>query len=252
MGKKEQRTNVQYGFGSTQSARRASLWHCIPCASVDYHWRVVFAKLLQATRNANSSLTVFLTANRCRLRTANSSCLSASLCQDSISPDWSLLLSVVDWPSASPFTNCLLWAPFSFTGVPLPTDLASLGSAFPPTSGLVGDLDSKPFVWFRTSTNKGIICLADHPHRVTIAQMELDLVFFLGTVHIIRVAIICDYIYIIINVCACVCMCVTQTLKSHIINNFALSWSSSDSTFWRITIVCWLVVWLILTAYQPV
>ena len=45
----------------------------------------ICAKLLQATRNANSSLTVFLTADRCRHRTANSSCLSSSLPLDSIS-----------------------------------------------------------------------------------------------------------------------------------------------------------------------
>ena len=69
-------------------------------------------RLQQATRNADSSLTVFLTADRCRLRTANSSCLSSSLPLDSISPCWSLLLSVVDCPSASPFANCLLWVPF--------------------------------------------------------------------------------------------------------------------------------------------
>ena len=42
-------------------------------------------KLLQATRNANSSLTVFFTADHCRLRTANSSCLSSSLPLESIS-----------------------------------------------------------------------------------------------------------------------------------------------------------------------
>ena len=49
VGEKEQRTNEQYELGSTQSVRRASLWHCIPCASVDYRWRVVlrnFYKLL--------------------------------------------------------------------------------------------------------------------------------------------------------------------------------------------------------------
>ena len=169
VGEKEQRTNEQYGFVSTQSARRARLRHCIPCASVDYRWRVVFAKLLQATRNANSSLTVFLTADRCRLRTVNS-CLSSSLPLDSISPDWSLLLSVVDCPSASPFANCLLWVPF-FNCL-LWRSLAHCSHfsricLSSPTSGLVGDLDSKPFVWFRAKTDKGIVCLADHLHSVT-------------------------------------------------------------------------------------
>ena len=36
-----------------------------------------------------------------------------SLLLDPISCRWSLLLSVVDCPSASPFANCLLWVPFS-------------------------------------------------------------------------------------------------------------------------------------------
>ena len=45
----------------------------------------ICAKLQQATRNANSSFDVFLTADRCRLWTANSFCLSSSLPLDSIS-----------------------------------------------------------------------------------------------------------------------------------------------------------------------
>ena len=36
-----------------------------------------------------------------------------------------------------------------------------------PTSGLVGDLESKPFVWFCAKIDKGIVCLVDHPHSVT-------------------------------------------------------------------------------------
>ena len=45
----------------------------------------ICARLPQATKNANSSLTVFLTADRCWLRTVNSSCLSSSLPLHSIS-----------------------------------------------------------------------------------------------------------------------------------------------------------------------
>ena len=30
-----------------------------------------------------------------------------------------------------------------------------------------GDLDSKPIVWFRAKTDKGIVCLANHPQNVT-------------------------------------------------------------------------------------
>ena len=51
---------------------------CIPCASVDYRRRVFFAKLLQATRNVNSSW---------------------------LFPHSFLLLTVVDCLSVSPFAN---------------------------------------------------------------------------------------------------------------------------------------------------
>ena len=95
----------------------------------------IYAKLLQATRNANSSLTVFLTAYGLYLTTT------------------ALFCCIVD---------CLL-------RLPSPNHLSGflfklLSSN---TSGLVGDLESKPFVWFRAKTDKGIICLADHPHSVT-------------------------------------------------------------------------------------
>ena len=68
--------------------------------------------------------------------------------------DWSLLLSVADCPSASPFANYL--SGFSQNCLSYPT------------SGLVRDLESKPFVWFRAKTDKGIVCLADHLHSVTV------------------------------------------------------------------------------------
>ena len=165
-GSGRKRTNKQYGLGSIQNARRASLWHCIPCASVDYRWRVVsrnFYKLLGMPIH----LTIFLTADHCRLRTAKSSCLSSSLPLDSISPNWSLL-SVVDCPSASPFTNCLLWVPFSnsfsgvplptvFSGVPLPTALASLGSAFFPPLPVLSEISIlSPLFGFTTRQTKGL------------------------------------------------------------------------------------------------
>ena len=88
----------------------------------------ICGKLLQATTNANSSLTVFLTADRCRLRTANSSCLSSSLALESISRR--LVSSAV---------RCR---------PPLCVSLHQLLSGFSrtflsyPTSGLVGDLES--------------------------------------------------------------------------------------------------------------
>ena len=102
-------------------------------------------------------MTVFLTADRCRLRTANSSCLSSSLPLDSISPDWCLLLSVVDCPSVSPFANCLVWVPFS--NCLLWHFLAHFRSR--------RRSRAQAFVWFRTKTDKGIVCLADHPRSVS-------------------------------------------------------------------------------------
>ena len=114
----------------------------------------ICAKLLQATRNASSSLTVFLTADRCRLRNANSSCLSSSLSLDSIS--CRLVSSAV---------RC--WLPLCVSLRQLPLWLLFCQLLSSPTSGLVGDLESKPFFWFRTKTDKGIVCLADHLHSVT-------------------------------------------------------------------------------------
>ena len=77
----------------------------------------------KATRNANSSLTVFLSASFCWLFVLWT--LSHA--------DWPLLLSVVDCLSASPFTNC---RGFSRT---------CLSS---PTSGLVGDLELRSLIGF--------------------------------------------------------------------------------------------------------
>ena len=39
--------------------------------------------------------------------------------------------------------------------------------AFPSYFQSYRDLESKPFVWFRAKTDKGIVCLADHLHSVT-------------------------------------------------------------------------------------
>ena len=66
-------------------------------------------------------------------------------------------VSTANCHSASPFANCFLWVPLSNSSTHVPL----------PTSGLGRDLDSKPFVWFRAKTDKGIVCLADHPYSVT-------------------------------------------------------------------------------------
>ena len=82
--------------------------------------------------------------------------------------DWSLLLSGVDCPSVSPFINCLLWVPSSNP------DWRSLAYFWSHR-----DLESKPFVWFRTKTDKGIVCLTDHLHSVTLYHI-LELYNFIS------------------------------------------------------------------------
>ena len=103
----------------------------------------ICAKLLQATRNAYSSLTVFLTADRCRLRTANSSCLSSSLLLDSISRR--LVFSTVRCQLSLCISLRQLLSGFSQTCLSYPT------------SGFVGDLKFKYFAWFHANTDKGIV-----------------------------------------------------------------------------------------------
>ena len=71
-------------------------------------------------------------------------------------------MSGVDCPSASPFANCPQWVPSSNS----PSRLSRTCLSYP-TSGLVRDLESKPFVWFRAKIYKGIVCSVDHLHRVT-------------------------------------------------------------------------------------
>ena len=112
---------------------------CIPCASVDYRWCVYFfAKFPQATRNADSPWLVF---PHCSWTLSNA--------------DWSLLLSGVDCPSASPFANCLLWVPSSNPSL--------WRSLLPVTSRF----RAQAFVWFRAKTNKKIVCFVHPLHSVT-------------------------------------------------------------------------------------
>ena len=78
---------------------------------------------------------------------------------DSLSSDWSLLLFGVDWLLASPFANCLLSVPLSKSlALPYPLPVASRSRA-------------QAFVWFRAKTDKGIVCLADHLHSVTVIKL---------------------------------------------------------------------------------
>ena len=121
----------------------------------------ICAKFLQATRNADSSLTAFLTADRYRLKTANSSCLSSSLPLDSISRRQvssvvrcRLPLNVTLRQLTSGFSGFLL--PTALTGVPLPTALASLGPAFPPPLVVSSEIPiPSPLFGFTPKQTKG-------------------------------------------------------------------------------------------------
>ena len=78
--------------------------------------------------------------------------------------DWSLLLSGVDHYLCHP-SQLLLLSPFvQFLSEFL---CPTLWLAFPSYFQSRRYLESKPFVWFRAKTNKGIVCLADHLHSVT-------------------------------------------------------------------------------------
>ena len=93
----------------------------------------------------------------------------------------------------------------SFTGLdPLSCRLASLlrcpvstASLCPPsptpfsrpltTPGHVEIAGPKPFVWFRTKTDKGIVCLADHLHSVTVEPFDFPFSIFMTIYFNIRV-----------------------------------------------------------------
>ena len=70
-------------------------------------------------------------------------------------------VSGVDWSLASPFTNCPLRAPFPHSLLASPFHFRSREISCP-----------KPFVWFRTKTDKGIVCLAGHLHSVTVSGLN--------------------------------------------------------------------------------
>ena len=110
------------------SARRVVLWHSIPCASnasVYFLWN-----FYKATRNANSSWLAF---PHCSWTLSHA--------------DWSLLLSIVDCPSASPFAN-------SFSEFLFPTTLWRSLAHFRSHQRS----RAQAFVWFRAKTNKKVVC----------------------------------------------------------------------------------------------
>ena len=143
------RTNEQYGLRSAPSARRVVLWHFFVQLFVHFvdTGSVFFAKFLQSYEECQLILTglpaQISSADRCRLRTANSSWLVPSAVRSRLSLCVSLrqlTLSgfLFQLPSLRSFAN-------SHSGFSQ-TCLSS------PTSSLVEDLESKPFVWFRAKT----------------------------------------------------------------------------------------------------
>ena len=63
---------------------------------------------------------------------------------------------------SSPTPNFSVPLSHSLTGVPLPT------------SGHAEISSPKPFVWFRAKTDKGIVCLVDHLHSVTLQESAYE------------------------------------------------------------------------------
>ena len=71
-------------------------------------------------------------------------------------------VSGVNWSLSSPFANSPLLSPF-----------VSLSDWRPlTTSGHIEIAGPKHFVWFRAKTDKGIVCLSDHLHSVTLVSSD--------------------------------------------------------------------------------
>ena len=99
-------------------------------------------------------------------RNANSTWLAFPHCSWTLPhSDWSLLLSGVDCPSASPFANCLLWVPSS--NWPFRFSRTCLSY---PTSALVRDLESRPLVSPQNKQKDRLLgAPASWCHKMTIA-----------------------------------------------------------------------------------
>ena len=152
-GSGRKRKNEQYGLSSAPSARRVVLSHIFVQLFVHfivYLRRIFFAKLLQKPLGMPTYLwpssSLLPSADRCPLHlcvSLHQLTLSVFLCQLTLS---GFLCQLPLW---------------------LLSDLAS------PHFRLVRDLESKPFVWFRAKTDKGIVCLADHPLSVTSGPLKV-------------------------------------------------------------------------------
>ena len=109
-----------------------------------------------STCGSDRGIAHFLTLQKIQSTHLDSSSLTAL---DLISSDWSLC-SGVDCLCPSSLANCQLLSPF----VSL-SDWCSL-----PTSGHAEISSPNPFVWFRAKTDKGIVCLAEYLHSVTMVH----------------------------------------------------------------------------------
>ena len=113
---------------------------CIPCASVDYCWFVVFLQNFHKPRRMLTHL------------------------------DWSSLTA----PGPYLMPTGLFCCPVSTAPLRLPSPTAFCGSllptplwlAFPCTLPVASRSQAQAFVWFRAKTNKKIVCLAHPLHSV--------------------------------------------------------------------------------------
>ena len=135
MGEKE-RTNNK-GLGQLK-CKKVKLWHCIPC-------RLTLACISIENSTNHKECWLILTGLP------------------------SMLLDPISCRLVSSAVQC--WLPFCLTRC----QLLPLGSfvQLPNWHSLAyfrlrWDLESKPFVWFRSKTDKGIVCLVHPLHSVTI------------------------------------------------------------------------------------
>ena len=94
------------------------------------------------------------------------------------------------WTSSHPTglsaVRCRLATRVTLRQLPSSSSFVQLPSRVPlPTSGHAEILSPKPFVWFRTKTDKGIVCLADLLHSVT--QLMIYHHLSLGKMYVYRI-----------------------------------------------------------------
>ena len=173
---KEQTNNKGFGQLKEQEGEFCNniLFQCIcrlllACISSE-----ISTRLLECQHILTGLPSLLPSADRCRLWTANSSCLSSSLAPGLSHADWSLLLSSIDCPSASPFANCLLSIPFStalaslWPAFPTPLPVASkISSIFEPLFGFAPKQTQRSSAW-RTSSECHIELLSSLPTFLTV------------------------------------------------------------------------------------